>query len=93
MAFLLGGADFALVIHANHLRAGNCSAFPAGLPGAKPDFWRGLKHGNRGNAFVGVQVAGLLGHVSRSAVFLIHLEGLGPTPREGKKEVFASVFY
>ena len=34
---------------------------------------------NRKDASVGVPVAGLEGHVSRSAVFLVlHWEGLGP---------------
>ena len=42
---------------------------------------------------MGVHVAGFLGHVSRSAVFLVHLEGLGPALREGKEEVFAGVYY
>ena len=45
-----------------------------------------------GNAGMGVRVAGLAGHVSRSAVYLIHkvvnlnglnLEGLGPAPGGG----------
>jgi hypothetical protein len=38
--------------------------------------------GNREDARMGVPVAGLEGHVSRSAVFLVlHWEGLGPAPR------------
>jgi hypothetical protein len=52
-----------------------------------------MTHGNLTNAYVGVQVAGFLGHVSRSAVFLIHLEGLGPTPCEEKGKCSLSVFY
>jgi hypothetical protein len=44
-----------------------------------------MGQGNLGNVREGVQVAGLEGHVSRSAVCLVHkgldLEGLGLTPR------------
>jgi hypothetical protein len=47
--------------------------------------WEGQE--NRGGAAGGVRVAGLAGHVSRSAVYLVHkdmnLEGLGPAPRGG----------
>jgi hypothetical protein len=100
MAFLLGRADFTLVISANHVRVENYRAFPDGFPGAKPDlkakmsFLRASEeHSNRGNACESVQVAGFLGHMSRSAVFLIHMEGLGPAPCEGRKDVFAWRLY
>ena len=48
--------------------------------------WIGMREGqrNREDARGGVRVAGLEGHVSRSAVYLVrHWEGLGPAPRGG----------
>jgi hypothetical protein len=40
---------------------------------------RGQAQGEIGGVLRGVQVAGLEGHVSRSAVYLIH-KGSGPAP-------------